>query len=302
MFKGFSQSVIGASHTTSGTVCQDSSAFKITDKYSITVVADGHGSKKHFRSNIGSKLAVEAAIETIDKFYEDSDEFEKCFPSNHDKIIKNIEKQIISSWNSKITCHLEENPITKTEKNRFTDDEFDKIAYASYYGTTLIIGVAGRKFTFGMQIGDGSLVALFDDGIAVMPMEYEESAPANITASMCNDNAVTMFNSFYVGNKTLFSMFASTDGLYTSFGSDVDFLDYHTIITSQLEEINGFESAVIKNITKRTHFGTQDDISLSCIYKNDMSQAEIQLIKNKVSENKKTAASRKANIKANSSK
>ena len=53
MFNGFSHSVMGASHEKTNLVCQDSSAFKAEDHYAIAVVADGHGSKKHFRSHLG---------------------------------------------------------------------------------------------------------------------------------------------------------------------------------------------------------------------------------------------------------
>ena len=77
MFNGFSHSVMGASHEKTGLVCQDSSAYKVCDDYAVCVVADGHGSKKHFRSNMGSKFAVEATIATVDRFYADKENFEK---------------------------------------------------------------------------------------------------------------------------------------------------------------------------------------------------------------------------------
>ena len=96
MFNGFSHSVMGASHEKTNLVCQDSSAFKVSDHYAIAVVADGHGSKKHFRSHLGSKFAVEAAIEAIDRFYEDREALEANLPENHKFILKNIEKQINS--------------------------------------------------------------------------------------------------------------------------------------------------------------------------------------------------------------
>ena len=197
MFNGFSHSVKGASHEKTGLVCQDSSAYKVCDDYAICVVADGHGSKKHFRSNLGSQFAVEATISTIDRFYEDKKSFEESFPKNYKKIIKSIQKQIISDWNKLVEEHIKNNPVTEEEKSKFTEEEFAAIPPESYYGTTLIVGVAGKNFTFGIQIGDGTLVALFDDGKAVMPMEYNEAAPANVTASMCNSNAAGMFSAFY---------------------------------------------------------------------------------------------------------
>lgn len=296
MFNGFSHSVKGASHDKTGLVCQDSSSHKVTEHYAVAVVADGHGSKKHFRSDVGSKLAVEATIEAIDTFFEDYDQFVSNFPANHKMIIKNIQKQAIFNWNQKVNAHLDANPVTDEEKSKFTEEEFEAIQRESYYGTTLIAGVAAENFTFGLQIGDGSLVAIFDDGEAVMPMEYNEAAPANVTASMCNSNAASMFSGFYVENKKLIAMYASTDGLYTSFGSEYDFLDYHTIITSQLSNIENFKSVIINNLTKRSHFGTEDDISLSCVYSTEMIDTQMGLITSKVEENKKRAAARKAEM------
>lgn len=294
MFNGFSQSVMGASHEKTGLVCQDSSAFKVSDSYAIAVVADGHGSKKHFRSHIGSKYAVESTIEAIDRFYEDTEEFEANFPKYHKMILRNIEKQIIANWNSKVAKHLEENPVTDEEKSKFTDEEFEKIQPESYYGSTLIAAIAGRNFTFGVQIGDGTLVALFEDGKAVMPMEYNESAPANVTASICNSNAAAMFSSFYTDQKKMIALFVSTDGLYTSFGSEYDFLDYHTIITSQLVNLEAFKQIIVNNLTKRSRFGTEDDISLSCVFDEPLLNDSIGLIKQRVEENKQEAADRKA--------
>lgn len=296
MFKGFSHSVRGASHDKTGKVCQDSSAYKVGNGFAIAVVADGHGSKKHFRSNIGSKAATEAAVETIERFYQDPEEFEKNFPNNYKSIITNIEKQVISAWNVKVRAHYNANPVTAEEKKPFKPEEFAEIPVESYYGTTLIAAVAGNGYIFGFQIGDGSLVAVFDDGETKMLMDYEESNPANITASMCNANAATMFDSFFVKDKRILALYVSTDGLYTSFGSEYDFLDYHTIITSQLGDFSVFENAVVKNMAKRTHYGTEDDISLSCVYDESLVPEKMQTIADKVAENKQRAKERKAKL------
>ena len=296
MFKGFSHSVMGASHEKKGIVCQDSSAFEVGNGYAVAVVADGHGSKKHFRSNLGSKFVTEAAVETIRQYIQDPDEFDKIFLEDHDRIIKGIEKQIIYSWNNKIRTHLNENPVTMKEKSKFEYDEFDEIPFESYYGTTLVVAVACGNYTFGFQIGDGSLVAVFEDGETSMIMDYEESNPANITSSMCNANAFTMFDSFFVDSKKLIAIFVSTDGLYTSFGSDNDFLDYHTIIAGQLINIDSLLPSLKNNLVKRSHFGTEDDISMSCVFNSDVLEENLDVIKAKIAENKRLAAERRAAI------
>lgn len=294
MFDGFSHSVRGASHETSGLVCQDYSAYEVNEYYSVAAIADGHGSKKYFRSHLGSQFAVEAAFETLRHFYADPEHFEQNFPANHKMILKNMKKQIIANWNTRVREHLDQNPVRLAEMEKFSKEEFKDIPQESYYGTTLVVAVCGRGFQFGLQIGDGSLVAIFDDGVPVMPMVYDESAPANMTASMCNSNAASMFNTFYVENKKVIAMFASSDGLYTSFSNEDDFLEYHLIITSQLDNFEAFSQSVKKNLTKRSHYGTEDDISLSCIC--DMTQLEenSEMLKAKVADLKAHAAERKA--------
>lgn len=297
MFQGFNNSVMGASHERSGLPCQDSSAFHVGEGYAVAVVADGHGSKKHFRSNIGSRCAVEAVLEAIERFYSDPLEMEKYLPQNHKTILKNIEKQVIALWNEKILKHLLEHPVTKAERAKFdSKEEFEEIPAESYYGTTLIAAVAGKDCCYGFQVGDGSLVAVFADGETSMIMDYEESNPANITASMCNPNAAAMFDDFYISDKQMLAMFVSTDGLYTSFGRDDDFLDYHTIIASQLTDLNAFETAVVKNLQKRSHYGTEDDISLACICDTDVVRAQEKVLKDRVAANKRAAAERKAKL------
>lgn len=294
MFGGFSHSVIGASHETSGLVCQDHSAYQVNEHYSIAVIADGHGSKKYFRSHMGSQFAVEAALETIRHFYSDPERFEENFPKNHKLILKNIAKQIIVNWNARVQRDLDERPVRASEIKKFTKEEFKEIPPESYYGTTLVAAVCGNGFQFGIQIGDGSLVAIFEDGVPVMPMVYDESAPANMTASMCNSNAAGMFNTFYLEGKKPIAMYASSDGLYTSFGNEDDFLEYHLIITSQLENLETFEKSVRKNLEKRSHFGTEDDISLACIVDREMIAEKAAMLKEKVADRKAHAAERKA--------
>ncbi len=298
MHNGFCHTVKGASHETSGTPCQDYSAYRTYDRYSIAVVADGHGSKKHFRSDVGSRCAVESAIETIEEFYSDPG-FEDAMLANHEDIIKRIEKQVIARWNDKIQEHFDLNPVTDKEKSPFTDEQFKELHTETFYGTTLIAAVMNELFTFGIQIGDGSLVTIFDDGETDMPIMYQESAPANITASICNSNAIDLFCSFFIDDKYPMAVYVSTDGLYTSFNSEYDFLDYHTIITSRLADFDSFDPVILKNLTKRAHYGTQDDISISCVYDEDAVEDSIDIIQQAVESNKQRALSRKAEELAN---
>ena len=92
------------------------------------------------------------------------------------------------------------------------------------------------------------------------------------------------------------SIIVSTDGLYTSFGSDNDFLDYHTIVTGQLIDLDALLPSLKNNIVKRSHFGTEDDISVSCVYNADLIEEKLDVIKAKIADNKRLAAIRRSNV------
>lgn len=297
MFNGLYHSIIGASHTAKGTVCQDWSAYYSTPDYALAVVADGHGSKKHFRSDVGSKLAVKATLEAVHEYYADVELFEQCIEEEPKRVIRKLEKNIISRWNSAVKEHYEAHPVTVEEKIPFTEEEFAELRRESIYGTTLIAAVIGREFTFGLQIGDGSLVVIDEDCEADMPIVEDDSTPANLTASMCNSCAIDLFSHFFMPDKAL-AVFVSTDGLYTSFRSTEDFLDYHTIIASHLDKAEAFDAVVKRNLAKRTHFGTQDDISLSLAFDQEWLMENVSALKQQVERNKFRAEIRKAEQKA----
>lgn len=286
MFKGMNVTVMGRSHEENGTVCQDSSDFAVYENYSVAVVADGHGSKKHFRSDVGSKLAVQASLETIAEYMKDYKTFYKVFRNSPNKIIARLQKGIISKWNDKIQEYHESNPITAKEKSPFSQEEFDKIKIESYYGTTLIIAIMGKDFSIGLQIGDGSLVLISEIGEIQMPITDDESHPANITASMCNSNAYELFNSFYSFNNPI-ALMVSTDGLYTSFSSRHGFEEYNLLALSLCKNMDNAVVSIKSNLEKRTKYGSRDDISFSIVFDEQRRNIGEELIQNSIEHMKK---------------
>ncbi|MGN0605115.1 MAG: PP2C family serine/threonine-protein phosphatase [Oscillospiraceae bacterium] len=300
MFNGLNKTVIGASHVAAGTICQDWSAVKCTDNYCLAIVADGHGSKKHFRSDIGSKAAVHAVCDTIEKLCENIQLFESAFMKNPEDVISKIEKKVILCWNDIVNNYHQAVPVKPEESEKFTEEELAEIKLESIYGSTLIAVFMTTHFCFGIQLGDGSMVLVNSDGSTVMPIEDDESCPANLTASLCNSNAHELFNNFYRIGDNPIAMLVSTDGLYTSFGSKESFEEYNHIIVSQLDNIERSEAMIENNLRKRTCHGSQDDISLSLIFDTNTLEYMIDTLKLQVNENKyeaeKKAAAHKAQL------
>jgi hypothetical protein len=298
LFKGMNVTVMGRSHEENGTVCQDSSGYAVYPNYAISIVADGHGSKKHFRSDVGSNLAVKSSIEAMADFLGDFNSFVKNFKESPDKVLKMIQKNIISRWNDKIMQHYNNTPVTDKEKSLFpTEEEFKDIKIESYYGTTLIIGVMCANFSFGLQIGDGSLVLINENGKVEMPIVDDETHPANITASMCNSNAIDLFNSFYTFTRPT-ALLTSTDGLYTSFESRGSFEEYNLIAISMLENVQEAEDSIKSNLSKRTKYGSRDDISLSIVFEEKRRKACQEFIQQTIEDMRETSKVEKMRQKA----
>lgn len=297
MYIGLSEAVRGASHVDSNTVCQDYADFKTTDHYAVAAVADGHGSKKHFRSDFGSKAGVEVAIRAVEEYCSDPDEFKRKFQDDPEHLITKIQKYIIKHWYDTVNEHYNNNPVRPEEREKLTDEELAAIKIESIYGSTLLVSVLTDSFSFGMQLGDGSIVVIKQCGEAYMPIIDDESCPANLTSSLCNSNAIKMFNYFYSYEKPL-AIILSTDGLYTSFSSKESFEEYNCLIASQMTDIDVLKSRLNKNFVRRTNAGSRDDISISIIFEKEMFDENYINVQMQVDINKNKAAIREAEEKA----
>lgn len=297
MYVGLSEAVRGASHVESDTVCQDYADFKITDSYAVAAVADGHGSKKHFRSDFGSRAGVEVAIKAVEEYCSDPEEFKRKFQDNPEHLIRKIQKYIIKKWYDCINEHYKNNPVRQEEREKLTDEELSAIKIESIYGSTLLVSVLTDSFSFGMQLGDGSLVVIKQCGEAYMPIIDDESCPANLTSSLCNSNAIKMFNYFYSYEKPL-AIILSTDGLYTSFSSRESFEEYNCLLASQLSDTEVLKSRINKNFVRRTNAGSRDDISIAIVFEKEMFEENLINVQMQVDINKNKAAIREAEEKA----
>lgn len=297
MFIGLNETVRGASHVDSDTVCQDYSSYKVSDHFAVAAVADGHGSKKHFRSDVGAKAAVEISIKAIEEFCADIDEFENKLREDPGHILTKIQKYIITHWYDAVNKHYNENEVKQEERKLLTDEELEGIKTESIYGTTIIVAVITDNLCFGLQLGDGSLVVIKQCGESNMPIIDDESCPANLTASLCNSNAIKMFNYFYDYDLPL-SILVSTDGLFTSFSSKEDFEEYNCLLASQLDDIDILKERINKNFVRRTNSGSRDDISIAVIFEKGMFDENSRNVKMQVDINKNKAAIRDAEQKA----
>ena len=295
-FRVFSESICGISHRKKNLPCQDHSGNLEFDNVQMIAVADGHGGSNYFRSQIGSKLAINTAFTQAMIFckeIEDSEEFS-------DNGIKNFLHSIYEQWLSAVKKdwyarlpNIFEEPrwqyVDEEYKNYFmsTDTKISESFIPEAYGTTLICAISIGKQILIVQIGDGSCVVLQRNGEFKNPVPIDPNNFLNVTSSLCEKDALQKFRYVVLDNKEDYplspiAIFLSTDG--------VD--DCYPHYENQKYLYNLYGNIIIENIIEKGFCDTEkelretflesisdesshDDISLSY-----MMTENIELLKN----------------------
>lgn len=239
----------GASHIKKGLVCQDYAAsFETETGDIILALSDGHGSEKHFRSDIGSKFAVEVAMEAAKEFLMSFDSTKMLgtdatapyvragvpsdpplvcdgiLPSNTTAhIFAHFARAIILRWHCEIMKHWQANPIDSLrlpEQVRATfhkEGQLLESMIPKAYGCTLMLAVRTRSYWFALHIGDGKIIAFRSDGTAWEPVPWDSACFSTTTTSLCElDERRTRF-AYGSNPDDVAAIFLGSDGMDDSF-------------------------------------------------------------------------------------
>src|SRR5579863_7961608 len=130
----------GSSHLRSGLPNQDSIG-KWADpggSLAILAVSDGHGSASHFRSEIGSRMGVEAAVQALRAT-------PIPVPDGHAQVLA---QSIVQAWREAVMAHLAGHPFTDGEWGKLPPKESAQAKAAILanppvaYGATLLAVLA----------------------------------------------------------------------------------------------------------------------------------------------------------------
>ncbi len=283
MFQGIQCVVHGADHIKANKICQDAAGVCEREHFAVAVISDGHGGSKYIRSDVGSKYAVDAAIETVCAYMEDYESFTTAIGKNADYILNQMERYFITKWNEKIEIHKDDHELTNTEREILDKIKDNKnIDWHSYYGCTVLIAVMAEGYHYGMLVGDGTFAVVSEDGAVTIPIEDPYSV-ANMTSSVCDKQCKDKFQHYYEEKQPL-SMTVSSDGLCKSFGSEESLKDYHLRL-SYMMNTEQFKVSLEKNLQNFTQKGSGDDISVATIFApeslNEKKPMLLQLIEEK---------------------
>ena len=202
----FGASIQGALHGNAGMPNQDvwDHWLDAASSSAAVAVADGHGAARHFRSDIGARAAVDAALAALKQF--------AALGGTPDQSqLQAISVDIERRWNEIVARHISNNPMETSEMP------------AIAYGSTLLAALLTPRYLALWQIGDGDIVCVDAAGTATLPVPADPTLIGSRTTSLCQPNAWRAFRTQLVTGLPVIVLL-STDGYANSFRSETDFL------------------------------------------------------------------------------
>jgi hypothetical protein len=274
------QSVRGATHERAGLPNQDAIHWLPESSVGlplILVVADGHGSHRSFRSETGARLAVETAAQVISDFLRGQTQTENLSMTKR-AAEEWLPAALVRRWLEAVSTHLAAHPLSADELTPPLDvhsaSKLDAPSNLSVaYGTTILAAAVAESFILYLQLGDGEILTVSEDGEVTRPLPKDERLFANETTSLCSQDAWRDFRVCFqvVSNTPPALILLSTDGYSNSFHDEQGFLKVGSDI---LEMIRADGLAMVNEhlaswLTESTYAGSGDDVTLGLICSED---------------------------------
>lgn len=274
--------VPGSSHLRSGIPNQDSFAHNSENREAnaplLLAVSDGHGSASCFRSDVGSRFAVDTFMAELQTFL--TGDFGGDLTLLKRTAEERLPEQLVRSWEQKVRAHLAANPVLQTEWDTLSQKEGPKRVSRLQdnplliYGATLLGVVITPQFMLYLQLGDGEILDVDSSGLATPALEKDERLFANETTSLCRPNAWRDFRfRFQVLTDTPPAMLLlTTDGYANSFKDTTGFLQVGKDLWQMLAEDGpAFIGQQLPEwLTDATHQGSGDDCTLLLAWKPEL--------------------------------
>ncbi|HEX3932974.1 MAG TPA: protein phosphatase 2C domain-containing protein [Nocardioides sp.] len=151
----------------------------------VAAVSDGHGGRRYVRSDVGSSLAVGAAVTQVAEALR-----EHTGAESFEALLRREVPELVRGWRASVLSHLKAHPFTDAESRRAGADLGSDPVVA--YGATLLVVVVGDRGVGLAQIGDGDALVR-THGFATRPVPGDPRLVAGETTSLCLDTAVSDF-------------------------------------------------------------------------------------------------------------
>ncbi len=309
-WQAIGKSVIGASHLHSGLPNQDAiAASELNSAVSTLVmaVADGHGSERCFRSDRGSRFAVEIAIEVVGRLVTSASTTDALHRTDSHQTVNspttttNRQKDgpteasverlrvqiqqslpllVTNEWRKRVEEDIKLFPFSEAERAKAgnppsTEDRDPRIASPLLaYGSTLLIAAVTPTFLLFAQIGDGEILAVGPTGTVRNPVEADARLMGNRTTSLCQESAPQDFriSLFPLLSSAPALILLSSDGLPNCFKSDSEFQNVATVLFERIktEGSPSVSRSLPEWLATATQDGSGDDITVGLLIRCDI--------------------------------
>ena len=281
-WRAIGQSVRGASHVRSGLPNQDAIRWLPASRVGpplILTVSDGHGSPRNFRSDIGSRLAVEETAWLVQDLLDGQPD-----PGNLSAIKRTAEErlleEVVRRWQKAVDEHLSKNPFTQEELDTLEEKRGARArrdvesAPRLAYGATIVTVLITSSFVLYLQLGDGDILVISDKGEVKRPLPDDPRLIANETTSLCMRKAWRDIRFHF---QALFGEYPAlillaTDGYANSFVDEAGFFKVGTDILDMLQHEGPemVEENLGTWLEDASTAGSGDDITLGILYRTDI--------------------------------
>lgn len=218
-------SVLGPAHIRIGLPNQDAIAWAPSSGAGdrlVVAVSDGHGAPEHFRSDAGSALAVAAALDEGHRFL--------LTDLAGEEALRALAASIVATWRAGVEVDLARRPFSEAELvglERAAGQEVRAEVHAEpvlAYGATLLVALVEGDAATLLQLGDGDILSITDEG-AAWAIPPDPRLFGGVTTSLCLPEAVEDFRFGQVlsGPEGGFLLLA-TDGFRNAFADEESFL------------------------------------------------------------------------------
>lgn len=155
----------------------------------VIAVADGHGHKLHFRSDVGAGLAVECAVEVIRPLLgglaELAEQGDEATGPTGVEMVRQAGARLVETWTARVGEHITAHPYSPAEDDLGASAD----PLRAYGSTVLAAGAVGDLVAF-LQLGDGDSVVVSADGEASRPLPEDPDLDGLHTTSLCQTRPV----------------------------------------------------------------------------------------------------------------
>lgn len=264
MIRYYNKTSIGYSHLRDNKVCQDDSRSYHDEERTIVTTCDGHGGKIYFRSHLGSKFASDAIVKVFRGF-------DDCTLGKlkKDDVIGKLKLEILCEWNAMVEKDISKNPFSDDETSMLNEDELFWLGLspALAYGTTLNGIMVYRGRLYCVSLGDGGMFVIKEGKLEAVFPERDDDPVANITYSMCAEDAYEHLNVEILDLEGLDGAVICTDGTINPYRNLKNFND--SFVSPIIGYLNAGDSRSVDEFMEKLgrEIGIGDDVSLGVILK-----------------------------------